>query len=89
MEDERSAWIVRGLTDYAERMKILGSELIKNYQMDHRTKDLRIWPPSAGVLTYLKANLPEGCTIEEEELAKKEKKKVPPVIHRMGMNIED
>jgi hypothetical protein len=84
-----NAWLVHGLT-YEQRIILAASDLITNFQVDHRSKSVRFWPPSPGVLTYLKANLPEGCTIEGEELQPKvEKAKMPPIVHRTGMSISD
>ena len=87
MPKECNAWIVRGLT-YQQRIILGGNELIEHYQPDGRKLETRFWPGSIGVYNYLKDNLPEGCTIEGEELqAKVASPRMPAVVHRMGMDI--
>ena len=84
-----NSWLVSNLS-YADTIKLASSELVESFQRDPRRGEARFWPGNPGVLKHLKDNLPEGCTIEGEELqAKVASPRMPAVVHRMGMDIAE
>ena len=87
-------WKISNLS-YADTIKLQSSELVEHFQRDSRKNEVKFWPPSKGLLTHLKANLPEGASIVNEGVQTVTKEAVrgikkPVVIHKStGMDISD
>ena len=85
-------WEIAHLS-YQDTIRLQASDLVEHYVRDPVKSEVKFWPPSKGVLNYLRANLPEGASIVNEgtQAATKEASRIkkPVIIHRMGQDISD
>ena len=85
-------WEIAHLS-YQDTIKLQAGDLFEHYTRDPVSSSVKFWPPSKGVLNYLRANLPEGASIVNEgtQAATKEASRIkkPIIIHRMGQDIDN
>jgi hypothetical protein len=63
---ESKFWLVTDLS-YPQSVNLAASDLITNFDRDHRNKRSRFWPGTKGVLSYLQMNMPRGCSIRSDK----------------------